>query len=81
MRRLVSVRVFYVLGVGYIALGKEGKMYSLSLATCLFLAFIACVRETTKVSDFVALYSSNCKFVTKGARKVVKYSFRLRVTS
>ena len=56
-------------------------MYSFSLATCLFLAFIACVRETKKVYDFVALYSANCKFVTKEARKVVKYSFRLRVTS
>ena len=38
-------------------------MYSFSLATCLFLAFIACVRETKKVSDFVALYFANCKFV------------------
>ena len=30
-------------------------MYSFSLATYLFLALIACVRETKKVSDFVAL--------------------------
>ena len=40
-------------------------MYSFALAACLFLALIACVRETKKVSDFVALYSANCKFVTK----------------
>ena len=55
MRRLVSVRVFYILGGGYIAYGKEGEMYCFSLATCLFLALIACVRETKKVSDFLAL--------------------------
>ena len=30
-------------------------MYCFSLATCLFLALIACVRETKEVSDFVAL--------------------------
>ena len=30
-------------------------MYCFFLATCLFLALIACVRETKKVPDFVAL--------------------------
>ena len=55
MRRLVTVRVFYMLGGGYIAKGKELKMYSFYLATCLLLALIACVRETKQVSDFVAL--------------------------
>ena len=67
MRRLVSVRVFYILGGGYIAYGKEGKMYSFSLATCLFLALIASVRETKKVSDFVALIF--CKLYICDKRK------------
>ena len=30
-------------------------MYCFSLVTCLFLVLIACVRETKKVSGFVAL--------------------------
>ena len=34
-------------------------MYSFSLTICLFLALIACVRETKKVSDFVALIFCN----------------------
>ena len=55
MHRLVSVCVFYILGGGYIAQGKEGKKYIFSLVTYLILALIACVRETKKVSDFVAL--------------------------
>ena len=55
MHRLVSIRVFYILGGGD-TLHKEKKGKCIfSLATCLFLALIACVRETKKVSDFVAL--------------------------
>ena len=47
MRRLVSVGVFYILGGGYIAYGKQGSY----LAACLFLALIAFVRETKKFSS------------------------------
>ena len=61
MRRSVSVGVFYILGGGYIAYGKQGS----SLAACLFLALIAFVRESKKFPSWWLKYSSNCKFVTK----------------
>ena len=44
MCRLVSVRVFDLLGGGYIANGKEWNC----VAACLFLALIVSVRDTKK---------------------------------
>ena len=41
MRRIVSVGVFYILGGGYIACGKQGS----SLAACLFLSLTVFVRD------------------------------------